>query len=223
MYQSLVIAKEELEICPLFLGLSTAEINEIIHKVHISPKMHKKGSIIAEEGAACDCLLYITDGWIEIETTSDDKSYKLKELLQAKHLVEPDKLYGLKHSYNSTYKAYTACTSYSINKDSFMKLMRDYLIVRINVMNIICRNSQTYEHLLWGPKSNMLEKQIIQFIKQRCTSLIGRKTLYIKMTQLAHELNATRLEVSGVLNKLADEEKIILKRGIIDVPALQLL
>lgn len=217
------IKKEDLEKCPLFLGLSSDEISEVMDTVHFSQKVHRKGSVIAKAKEACSEIIYVTEGWMEKETVSDDETYRLKELLQAKLLLEPEKLYGLKQDYTSTYKAYTPCISLSLTKEGFMMLMQKYLIVRINVMNIICRKSQGYEQLLWCPKGATLEKRIIQFIKQRSTNLIGRKTLFIKMKQLAEELNCNRTEVSVVLNKLADEEKIILKRGIIDVPALQLL
>ena len=43
------------------------------------------------------------------------------------------------------------------------------------------------------------------------------------MVQLAEETNYTRLEISQALNAMEKEEKIILKRGIIEVPMLQLL
>ena len=43
------------------------------------------------------------------------------------------------------------------------------------------------------------------------------------MRQLATELNLSRLEVSIALNELQQQEKLILRRGIIEVPALQIL
>jgi hypothetical protein len=43
------------------------------------------------------------------------------------------------------------------------------------------------------------------------------------MVQLAKEVGYARLEISKALNALADAERIILKRGIIEIPALQLL
>jgi DNA-binding GntR family transcriptional regulator len=43
------------------------------------------------------------------------------------------------------------------------------------------------------------------------------------MKKLAFHLGCSRLEVSNALNALADQERLILKRGIIEIPALQLL
>ena len=43
------------------------------------------------------------------------------------------------------------------------------------------------------------------------------------MTTLAHELNESRLNISIELNKLQDDGLISLSRGMIIVPALELL
>ena len=51
----------------------------------------------------------------------------------------------------------------------------------------------------------------------------GEKKIKIKMTTLAHELNESRLNISIELNKLQDDGLISLSRGMIIVPALELL
>ncbi len=160
---------------------------------------------------------------METEKTSSNEGYRIVELVQAPQLLEPEKLFGISHHYHTSIRAYTACESIAIPKDRVLELMRNNLIFRLNMLNILSRKSQVQEQHLWQARTADNTNAIIQFIREHCSYPTGKKTIYIKMTQLAQELNRNRLEISQALNAMAEAEKIILKRGIIEVPALQML
>lgn len=205
------------------MGLSDKEISEIASNVPFAQHHHKKGSVIAEAESVCNELVIVTQGTMECETKSDDNSYRLIEHLHATHTLEPDKLYGLEQRYRSAYRAVTPCESMAITKDKFLELLGKYLIIRLNYLNMICRKSQKLEHNPWKACSGDIKQRIARFIKDRSQHPAGSKKLFITMVHLANELYCTRLEVSNALNELANNERIILKRGIIEIPALQLL
>lgn len=208
---------------PLFLGLSEKEIKDITRYTRFNLRHHKKGSVIVETGEPCTSLVSIVEGWISIENYADDRSYHIEERAQAIEMLEPDKLFGLSPHYKSTCKAYTTCESICISKEELTQLFERYIIVRLNYLNLICRRTQLIEQLPWQHRKKDIGEQIIAFIKNHSLYPIGHKALYIKMTQLAEELNVSRLEISNALNNLNSADKIILHRGIIEIPALQLL
>lgn len=203
--------------------MSQRQIEEIAHETHFNLHHHKKGTTIIDAGVVCDSLVIVTEGWIEIDTFADNNSYHLTEIVQAPQNIEPDKLFGLSPCYHSTYRAYTSCESITIPKESLNTIYTQSVIARLNLMNAICRRAQQLERQPWKIAPDDLKERIARFIKNHSHYPAGKKTLYIKMKQLAMELNASRLDVSIALNIMAEEEKIILKRGIIEVPALQLL
>ncbi len=217
------LTHKQIATLPLFLGLSSHNLEEIERSVRFTTKYHKKGSVITNEGDMCTALVFVNTGWLEIDTCSNNRSYHLEELIQAPQMIEPDKITGLSQHYHSTYKAYTACESVSINKEDLMRLLSEQMIVRINFLNAVCRRTQQLERIPWQAASGSLTDRIILFIKQRSLYPAGRKVLHIKMAQLATELNASRLDISYALNELHNAEKIILRRGMVEVPALQLL
>lgn len=219
----MVETTELLKNSPLFLGLTQGELNDVTQDAHLALHHHKKGSAIVSEGDECQGLVIVVEGWIEIDTYADNRSYRMTELMQAQQMLEPDKLFGLTRTYRSTYTAYTTCTSLIISKEELSRCITKYLIVRINIMNIICRKAQHMEHLPWMVRSANLKERIAMFIKHHSRYPAGKKVLRIKMTQLAIELNATRLDISKALNEMAEEEKILITRNIVTVPALQLL
>ncbi len=208
---------------PLFLGLSEKELTDISKTIRFNCRHHKKGSIIVEANTPCSSLVCVVDGWIEINTHAANHSYYIEELVQAVQMLEPDKLFGISPHYHSTYKAYVTCESVSISKEELTLLFERYMIVRLNFLNMICRRAQKLEQQQWLPRDTELKERIIMFIKHHSRYPAGKKVLHIKMAELAAELNVSRLEVSNTLNALHNEEKIIQRRGMIDIPALQLL
>ena len=217
------IQKEIISGLPIFLGLTKRELESISQSVSFTMRHYKKGAVMAAADDVANDIIFITSGWFEAESVADSRAYRIVELLQSSHTVEPDKLFGLNRHYRATYRALTPCEVITISKDSLLELLGNYLIVRLNFLNIICRKSQHLEHNPWRACSQTLKGRITDFIKCHSLYPAGNKRLYIKMTQLAAEVNDSRLDVSLALNEMAREEHIILKRGIIEIPAMQLL
>lgn len=219
----MAVTAKHIETLPLFIGLTKRELEQIVKEIHFTQLHRKKNTVICSEGELSSSLVFVYSGWLKIDTYSDDRLYHIVERMQAPQVIEPDKLFGMRCYYRSSYIAETVCEVLSITKDALMQLLSQYLVVRFNFLNMICYKAQRYERQPWQTQSEDLQKRIALFVKQHCRYPAGHKTLYIKMTQLAHELNVNRLEVSNALNAMEQAERIILKRGIIEIPALQLL
>ncbi len=223
-YDTTLFARRELlKEMPLFLGLSKNDLVDVVRNTHYNRKHYKKGATIITEGDICNSLFIITNGWVCATTQNDNHAYSIEETMQAMIMLEPDKLFGMTTTYHSSYIAHTTCEAIEITKEEIIRLTEQYLIVRLNLFNIICRKSQHLEHLPWMKCTDNATSAIIAFIKKHVYYPAGKKILHIKMLQLAKELGYSRLEISVALNNLADAERIILKRGIIEIPALQLL
>ncbi len=224
IYESALFARSELlKEMPLFIGLSKNDLVNVVQNTHYNRKHYKKGSTIITEGDICDSLFIVTNGWICASTHNDNHAYRIEETIQSLIMLEPDKLFGMTTTYHSSYFAHTTCEAIEITKEEIIRLTEQYLIVRLNLLNIICRKTQHLEHLPWMKCTNNATSAIIAFVKKHVYYPAGKKVLHIKMLQLAKELGYSRLEISNALNGLADAERIILKRGIIEIPALQLL
>ncbi len=219
----MILNAQQIAKLPLFIGLTDIELDEIVRDIHLDIKHYKKGRVFVNEYDACTSLLFVQNGWFITDTYSDNRSFHLEELAQGPQIIEPDKLFGLSKHYHSTYTAYTPCDILCLPKEGLMMLLEKYIIIRINFLNTISRKSQRLEASSWQNNCTDVKGSVIMFIRQHSIYPVGKKTLYIKMTQLADETHFSRLEISNALNALHNEDKIILKRGIVEVPALQLL
>lgn len=217
------ISTDDIKRLPLFTGMTESQLADITVTTHFNIRHHKRGSTYIKEYDAAQSLVLTTHGWTDIHTCSDNHGYRMVERVDSPLMIEPDKLFGLTTNYLSSYVAQTSCDTLSISKEQLLSLFAQHLIVRLNFLNAISRQTQHYESLPWQGNNTDPSHCITDFIKHRCRYPYGRKTLYITMQQLADELNISRLEVSVALNQMQQQEKIILRRGIIEVPALQIL
>ena len=217
------LTTHEISTLPLFIGLNERALDDIATQSHFDQRHYKKGNTFIREYDSCNALVFVTQGRVETDTYANNRSYHLVERAESGLLIEPDKLFGLATSYRSSYTALTPCDTLMLRKDELMKILTEHVIARLNFLNIISRKAQHLGCLPWQNQSSDVKECIKSFIKQHSAFPTGRKTLYIKMQQLANELHFTRLEISIALNSLQEEEKIILKRVIIEIPELQLL
>ena len=64
--------KQKLTACPLFLGMTSDEIEQIIERTIVEKKQYKKGDIIAEQGRNIDYLYLLVEGTITTEMLTAD-------------------------------------------------------------------------------------------------------------------------------------------------------
>lgn len=205
---------------PLFQGMSSSELEEVVTRIKMGFLKYKRNQTIIQDGDRCQRLLFLLDGEMDVVTTSANHSYHVIEQIAGPSLIEPERVFGLTQHYAHTYTTRSLCHLLAIGKDDVIQLTNEYMIFRINLMNILSTQSQRQQRMLWQHRPQTVRGRVVQFLRQHCTMPSGRKVFRIKMQQLADEINDQRIEVSEVLNALDDEKMIELQRGIITIPNL---
>ena len=208
---------------PLFQGLSQQDLWHIMETTPMTFLSHNTLQPIANENERCDRLIFLLDGTVNITTFAHDHSYRLTEELQSPRAIEPEHLFGLHQRFMSKYTAQGKCNTMSISKSDIVRLTERYDIFRINLQNILSTQIQRLQQRPWHPSPTNLQERIVRFFFDHCTHPAGKKDFVIKMSQLATELNDTRLNVSAALNALENKQLITLTRGHITIPALERL
>lgn len=214
---------EKLITLPLFQGMSKTDIETALGKIHLREKTVCKNTKIVESGLNCRGLFFLVEGTLEMETISDDWKTRVTEVTPEPYILEPERLFGLQQKYFSTYTTRSQCKFLYARKDDILYLLNENIVFRLNVLNILSTLSQRRNLKFWTTTSSETESHIIRFIHQHCRLQTGRKTFHIKMNNLAEAIHASRIEVSAALNKMNNERKIILQRGIITIPEISQL
>jgi len=207
----------------LFQGMSHADLMQVAGHTKFGFSKLAAGKRLVKEGDACTHLILLTTGTLDVETQSDDHSCRVSEQVTAPYIVQPERIFGFSQRYTSTFKCTTPCNLITIDKQEVLLLLETQLVFRLNMLNLTATEAQRLRHNAWRQAPRSLRERITRFFFSRCIYPAGAKTFYILMSQLAEEMNDSRLDVSRALNQMQDDGLLSLHRGRIVIPMLERL
>lgn len=208
---------------PLFQGLTKSEFGEIIGKVRFDFSTIDDGVTFIRAGEPCEGFVFLLNGSVVSRRSSDDGRLVLCETVSAPAMIEAYSMSGFLPAF---VKDYTACGNVGVlkfDKQYLYSELYKYDICRMNLLNMLSGRIQTLEADLWKLRGGSLRDRIVRLVAGLCDSSCGTKEVRVKMDDLSDILCETRLNVSRALNALADERKIVLRRGGFDVPSMERL
>lgn len=214
---------EKLLLFPLFQGMSRDDLELVAGHTRFGFSKMNQGSTIVAEGDDCRQLLFLINGTLRVETMADDRSYMVVEQLEAPVILQPEVIFGYTQRYTHTYIAKTDVNLITVGKDEVLRLSEDFLVFRLNLLNMFATQTQKSSRLLWQHVPVTLEDRIVRFFAQHCIYPAGPKMFHVLMNRLAEELNDSRLDVSRALNALQRDGKIVLHRGRVEIPQMERL
>ena len=214
---------DSLQSLPLFQGLTSDNLLQIIGPTKFTFRKIAAGDIIKKEGEQCNRLALGVNGQAKSIAYADDHGYSIEENVAAPYTLQPECMFGLQLHYTRTFIATTTCDIVEIDKDDLMRISDEFIIFRMNLVNYISALSQKTTRKLWHPIPADAHDRIVHFIKTHCSSPTGPKTMRIKMTRLAQETGLGRRAVSEILNTMQDENLLTFSRGIIEINHIEAL
>lgn len=208
---------------PLFQGMGYFDLEKMVAHTRIDFRKHAAGERVAEAGAKCNEMLFLTNGTLRASRTAADGSYTIEEDIDAPFTAGSETMFGLTREYAHTLTTVTAANLFSLDKQELTRLLDSHDIIRINLLNAVSAAAQKRRAMLWTPAPGDLQQRIAVFLRDRCIKPQGRKVVIIKMTRLAEELNDNRLNVSRALNDWQDRGLVTLGRQRIVIPCFELL
>lgn len=208
---------------PLFQGLCQEDFTNILDKVKLHFTKHKAGEMLLASGTPCNQLVFLLKGEISTITTSRNETFTFIEHMEAPYVIEPYSLLGMNINYTSSYVARTEVNTITVSKAFVLAHLLKYDIFRLNYMNLISSRAQNLYARLWEETPHTLEEKIASFILVHTEKCQGEKILKVKMDDLAHCLDDTRLNVSKALNSLQERNLLSLHRKEIQIPNAEAL
>lgn len=207
---------------PLFQGLSGCDIDDIVGKTKFGFHKSPANKIYRQEGEPCLALCFLLQGEMSVETSADDHGYSIIEQMESPGVLQPERLFGLVQRYSQTFTTLTPCQFMTLDKQEVLRLSDAYVIFRLNLLNILSTQSQRLSRTLWHVPGDTRQR-IVRFFASHCSRPAGPKTVHIKITRLAEEINVGRQAASDALNALQHDGLLTFSRGIIKIPALERL
>lgn len=208
---------------PLFQGMSHDNLAQVAGHTRFGFLKTTAGQKVISEDAPCNQLYFLLAGTLEVETRSDDHSYTVIEQLSAPCMLQPEGIFGYNQHFTHTYTAIEESSFITIGKDEITRLTEEFLIFRLNLLNLYATMTQKLLRQPWRHHPENLSERIVRFLTTHCLYPAGPKTFRILMTQLANEVGDSRLDVSRALNQMQDAGLLQLHRGRIEVPRMERL
>ncbi|MBR1414588.1 MAG: Crp/Fnr family transcriptional regulator [Prevotella sp.] len=207
----------------LFQGLSRSELLQMAGNTKFGFLKEPSGCVLLRDGDTCQGLYFLVSGSLAVSTRSADGGYRLEEQLSAPWLLQPEALFGAHPRYSGTWRTATPCHFITLSKDEVLRLLDDFLIIRLNLLNLFSTQAQRRGQQQWQSTPKPLRNRFQRFLLHRCVYPAGPKELHILMTRLADELCSSRLDTSHMLNALQTDGLVQLHRGRISIPSLEKL
>ena len=174
-----------------------------------------------KDGDICTHLYFLINGSVRVESFSDDHAYRVVEPMQAPYILQPEAVFGYNQRYTHTFTAMSDTSFITIDKEEVVRLSEDFLVFRLNLLNIYATQTQKLNRQPWRQCPQSLRERLVRFFVQHCVYPAGAKTFHILMNRLAAELNESRLEISRALNAMQNDGLLTLHRGRIEIPSLE--
>lgn len=202
---------------PLFQGMGYNDLTQLVAHTKLDFHKFEPNRIVVRQGDVCQNIYFLTKGTLAAYTHSADDTCIVEERIDSPYTLQPERLFGLEQRYHTTFETTTDSNLISIDKKEMVQLLQDQPIIRINFINQLSAMIQKAQKQVWEAPPEDVLAHIVRFFRLRCTIPTGPKTIHIKMTQLAREVNDSRLDVSHVLNRMQDNGILKLKRQRIEI------
>ena len=208
---------------PLFQGMSHDDLEIVAGHIRFGFTKVSAGKRIVASGDPCTQLCFIMSGSVKVESCSDDGHFSVLEHMGAPYVIQQEAVFGYYQRFTRTVTAQTDVSLLSIDKEEVQRLLEDFLVFRLNLVNHCATQAQKLLQQLWRNPPQSLRDRLIRFLVSHCSYPAGSKTFFILMERLAQELNDSRLNVSRELNQLQYEGLVELRRGRVVIPQLERL
>lgn len=208
---------------PLFQGLSRTELLQMAGNTKFGFMKLPPNKVVMREGDTCQQLFFLIKGQLTMTTTSDDHSYSTSEQLHSPWLIQPEALFGARPHFTTTVQTLTEAHFITLSKDEVLRLLDDFIVFRLNMLNLLATQSQRTLHRFWRRSPQSLTDRIVRFMLDHASYPAGVKSFHIVMKRLGQELGANRIDISKALNKMQEQGLLVLHRGRIEVPSLERL
>lgn len=213
----------QLLMSPLFTGLTTGELTEILAHIHLDFNTYERNDVIVLQDDRCDRLTYVLRGKVKAEMIDPRHRFVLIEVFDKPFLIEAYNMYGMKQAYEHTYVTVEKTNTVSMTKQEFHSILMNYRIPRINAMNLLCAQIHRMQKMMRECEAETVERKIVQFLRHNALSCKGEKELKMKMEDLADYIKETRLNVSMALRRWNEAGLVEQQRGVIVIKDLGML
>lgn len=129
---------DKLREIPLFQGLTSDNLMQIIGQTKFSFKKFGKNEIIKKEGEKCNNIAILLSGDVKVVAHADDHSYSIEEHIKAPCILQIEHFMGLSPHYTRTFTSVDESDTVEICQSDLMHIS-DEFIISVSICLTLCQ------------------------------------------------------------------------------------
>lgn len=202
---------------PVFRGISSEQLLQLLSQVHFQFKNYSKNELIVMGGEICDRLLIVQQGSVKAEMTDySGKTIKIEDLVAPQPLASAF-LFGNHNRFPVTVLANTDVEIVSIPKPEFVKLLQLNSLILNNYLNTISTRAQFLSQRLKFLSFKTIRQKIAHFLLEKAGDRLQTVEISQSQGQLAEMFGVTRPSLARALGEMSSEGLIETDRRSIKI------
>lgn len=191
---------------PLFQGVSTDGITQLVEKYPFHFLKYRNGEQIVAVGDTCTHIRFIVSGKVRLEMPFSHLRVSLSQTLSTPNVLAPEYLFGRETVYPYTVTADGACGVLQLLKSDYIKMINGDKVFLFNILNYLSSGSQRgVSSALSISDGSVIERLAILL---DMLTIPGAENIILRYKQkdLCTLLSTQRTTLVASLDKLRDQE-----------------
>ena len=133
---------------PLFQGMSHDDLEIVAGHIRFGFMKVSAGKRIVTAGDPCSQLYFVISGLVKVEHFADDGRFSVMEHMSAPYVIQQEAIFGYYQRYTRSVTAQTDVSLLTIDKEEMLRLLEDFLVFRLNLVNHYATQTQKLSHQL---------------------------------------------------------------------------
>lgn len=191
---------------PLFQGVSTDKISELVEKVPFHFLKFRNSEQIFSAGDPCTHMRFIVSGRVRLETPCDHLRVSMFQTLATPHVLAPEYLFGRETTYPYHAVADGSCGILQLRKSDYIKMLGTDKIFLFNILNYLSSGSQRTLASILATRDGSIVERLAMLVDALTVAGATDVMLRFKQKDLCALLGTQRTTLIASLEKLSDED-----------------
>lgn len=191
---------------PLFQGVSTEKITELVEKLPFHFLKYRSGEQIVAAGDPCTHIRFIVSGKVRLETSSSRLKVSLEQILATPNVLAPDYLFGRDTTYPFSAFAEGGCGILQLLKGDYIKMINTDKVFLFNILNFLSSGSQRGIAMALAARDGSVEERLAMLMNVLVAPGATGVVLKFKQKDLCSLLGTQRTTLVSMLDRLSEQE-----------------
>lgn len=191
---------------PLFQGVSTEKITQLVEKLPFHFLKYRSGEKIVAAGDPSTHIRFIVSGRVRTVMNTTRLKVSIEQTLSTSHVLAPEYLFGRDNAYPFTAFADGPCGILQLLKGDYIKMINADKVFLFNILNYLSSGSQRGIAMALAARDGSVDERLAMLMNVLTVTGATDIVLKYKQKDLCSLLGTQRTTLIAMLDRLSEQE-----------------